>query len=177
VPVVGISSIERNDGSDTATMQWTVLDVDGEVNTDAQILLDGVEVNSNHSCLESTPGAYQCVTLIPLGQTSNTSLYVQLVIRDIELDRNVIADEVFDPSQGGQSGQTSNETDDAGGATVVWIQTILVVVILVGLVLVGLLLRSNKRPAHASEMLTGPSTQEEPQSSGGGLLARAERLK
>ena len=177
LPVVGILSIERNDGSATATMQWTVLDVDGEANTDAQILLDGVEVNSNHSCLESTPGAYQCVTLIPLGQTSNTSLYVQLVIEDVELDRNVIADEVFDPSQGGQSGQPSSETDDAGGTAAVLIQTILVVVILVGLVLAGLLLWSNKRAAHATEVFTGPSTEEEPQPSSGGLLARAERLK
>jgi hypothetical protein len=117
------------------------------------------------------------VTLIPLGQTSNTSLYVQLVIEDVELDRNVIADEVFDPSQGGQSGQPSSETDDAGGTAAVLIQTILVVVILVGLVLAGLLLWSNKRAAHATEVFTGPSTEEEPQPSSGGLLARAERLK
>jgi hypothetical protein len=175
VPVVGITSIERNEGSDTATMQWTVLDVDGEVNTDGQVLIDGNEVSSNHSCLETTPGAYQCVTLIPLGATSNTSLYVQLVIHDMELDRNVIADRVVDPSQGGQTAQPSSEADDAAGAVVVWVQTILVLVIIVGSMLAGWLMWSSKQTAEAS--VTQASTEEEPQASGGGLLARAERLK
>ena len=174
-PVVGITSIERNEGSDTATMQWTVLDVDGEANTDGQVLIDGNEVSSNHSCLESTPGAYQCVTLIPLGATSNTSLYVQLVIHDMELDRNVIADKVIDPSQGGQTAQPSSEADDAAGAVVVWVQTILVLVIIVGSMLAGWLMWSSKQTAEAS--VTQASTEEEPQASGGGLLARAERLK
>jgi hypothetical protein len=150
VPVVGITSIERNEGSDTATMQWTVLDVDGEVNTDGQVLIDGNEVSSNHSCLETTPGAYQCVTLIPLGATSN-------------------------PSQGGQTAQPSSEADDAAGVVVVWVQTILVLVIIVGSMLAGWLMWSSKQTAEAS--VTQASTEEEPQASGGGLLARAERLK
>ena len=93
----------------------------------------------------------------------------------MELDRNVIADRVVNPSQGGQTAQPSSEADDASGAVVVWVQTILVLVIIVGSMLAGWLMWSSKQMAEAS--VTQASTEEEPQASGGGLLARAERLK
>lgn len=177
LPIVGISSIQRNEGSATATMQWSVLDVDEAVNTDGQVLIDGVEVNSNHSCLESTPGSYQCVTLIPLGEVSNASLYVQLIIYDAELDRNVIADEVFDPSQGGQAVPSANDAGDSAGSSVPWVQLTLVGIILVGLVVAGLILWSNRQASQGTNVVTVHTTEEEPATSSGGLLARADRLK
>ena len=40
---------------------------------------------------------YQCVTMLPVSETSSTSFYIQLEIYDAELDRSVIATKVFDP--------------------------------------------------------------------------------
>ena len=56
LPFLSISTIERISGGSSATIQWTILDVDGIANTNAEVLIDGAVVPTNHSCIETVPG-------------------------------------------------------------------------------------------------------------------------
>ena len=176
LPFVAISSVQRLDGGSMATMQWSVLDVDGVANTDAEVFVDSKAVSTNHSCLENTPGVYQCVTLVPLGELTNSSVYLQIKITDHELDRSVLADYVFDPNQA-QQNQTTSPPDVQGGLLQ---QNGMLLLGLTALVLVGVLgwvwrTTSPKPPGNAPASTR--SATEDVTEKTGGLLARAERLK
>ncbi len=176
LPFVNIESVQLLGGS-TANMYWSVTDVDGAVSTDANVSVDNVNVPVNHSCLSSTNGVYQCVTLLPINGDSSTSVYIELEIYDAELGRSVVANIVFDPSSSNatNNGQNDAGQDDAGGlGSGLFVSAGLVLLI----VLVGGAVMFLRGREDVAEVPHVPEPEPvEPESSGGGLLARANRLK
>jgi hypothetical protein len=176
LPFVNIESVQSLGGS-TANMYWSVVDVDGVVSTDANVSVDNVNVVVNHSCLSSSGGVYQCVTLLPITAGSTTSMYIELEIYDADLDRSVLATRVFDPSvsnntNGDQSGPAG---DDAGGLSGVVLAS--AGLGLLGLLVAVLFLRQRQ---DGDVSIMPAAVEDEPTeevSGGGGLLARANRLK
>ena len=150
--------------------------MDGIANTNAEVLIDGAVVPTNHSCIETVPGSHQCVTLIPLGEVSNTSLFVQVKVTDLELDRNVIADLVFDPNAGGSSSSEGVQTEDTSSSSL----SQLAMLGGLAVALLGILFFIVSRTSLSAGSSNEPSTEDAPASDasgGGGLLARADRLK
>tara|TARA_Y100000766_G_scaffold139396_1_gene119845 strand:- start:3455 stop:6142 length:2688 start_codon:yes stop_codon:yes gene_type:complete len=179
LPFVAIESVQGMSGS-TANMYWSVADVDGSVNTEASVSVDGTVVEVSHSCLSSSNGVYQCVTLLPFSPGSATSVYIELEVYDDELERSVIASKVFDPLSDNSSNnqQSESEEDDAEGAlTLIVGAGGFVLVLLAGAAFVFFRSRGEDdvESSLASQRAVEPSTQESTQ--GSGLLARAERLK
>ena len=176
LPFVNIESVQLLGGS-TANMYWSVTDVDGAVSTDANVSVDNVNVPVNHSCLSSTNGVYQCVTLLPINGDSSTSVYIELEIYDAELGRSVVANIVFDPSSSNatNNGQNDAGQDDAGGlGSGLFVSAGLVLLI----VLVGGAVMFLRGREDVVEVPHVPEPEPvETESSGGGLLARANRLK
>ena len=134
----------------------------------------------SHSCLSSSNGVYQCVTLLPFSPGSATSVYIELEVYDDELERSVIASKVFDPLSDNSSNnqQSESEEDDAEGAlTLIVGAGGFVLVLLAGAAFVFFRSRGEDdvESSLASPRAVEPSTQESTQ--GSGLLARAERLK
>ena len=174
LPFVSIESVQGLSGS-TANMYWSVVDVDGEVNTQANVSVDGVIVAVNHSCLSSGTGAYQCVTLLPVPADTSTSLYVELEIYDVELDRSVIANKVVDLSSVGDGGNETSAGEDIGGSgSMAVVAGIGMLLLLVG---TGAVLVSRSRKAATESSAPSAISDEPPASSGTGLLARAKQLK
>lgn len=174
LPFVSIESVQGLSGS-TANMYWSVVDVDGAVNTQANVSVDGVIVAVNHSCLSSGTGAYQCVTLLPVPADTSTSLYVELEIYDAELDRSVIASKVVDLSSVGDDGnETSAGEDIEGSGAMAVVAGIGLLLLLVG---TGAVLVSRSRKATTESSASSMISEEPPASSGTGLLARAKQLK
>ena len=176
LPFVSIESVQSLGGS-TANMYWSVVDVDGAVNTEANVSVDNVPVVVNHSCLSSSSGMYQCVTMLPVSETSSTSFYIQLEIYDAELDRSVIATKVFDPAANSSINDGSEEEVQGDGEG---LSPVFLVGAVVGLLLLGaggvLMLRG--RDGSGVSALPATNEPEPPEHTGGtGLLARAERLK
>ena len=176
LPFVNIESVQLLGGS-TANMYWSVTDVDGAVSTDANVSVDNVNVAVNHSCLSSTNGVYQCVTLLPINGDPSTSVYIELEIYDAELGRSVVANIVFDPtsSNATNNGQNDAGQDDAGGlgsGLFVGAGLVLLVGLIAGVVM---FLRSREDVAQAPHVPEPEPVETE--SGGGGLLARANRLK
>ena len=179
LPFVAIESVQGMSGS-TANMYWSVADVDGSVNTEASVSVDGTVVEVSHSCLSSSNGVYQCVTLLPFSPGSATSVYIELEVYDDELERSVIASKVFDPLSDNSSNnqQSESEEDEAeGAATLIVGAGGFVLVLLAGAAFVFFRSRGEDdvESSLASPHAVEPSTQESTQ--GSGLLARAERLK
>ena len=179
LPFVAIESVQGMSGS-TANMYWSVADVDGSVNTEASVSVDGTVVEVSHSCLSSSNGVYQCVTLLPFSPGSATSVYIELEVYDDELERSVIASKVFDPLSDNSSNnqQSESEEDDAEGALALIVGAGgFVLVLLAGAAFVFFRSRGEDdvESSLASPRAVEPSTQESTQ--GSGLLARAERLK
>ena len=179
LPFVAIESVQGMSGS-TANMYWSVADVDGSVNTEASVSVDGTVVEVSHSCLSSSNGVYQCVTLLPFSPGSATSVYIELEVYDDELERSVIASKVFDPLSDNSSNnqQSESEEDDAEGAlTLIVGAGGFVLVLLAGAAFVFFRSRGEDdvESSLSSPRAVEPSTQESTQ--GSGLLARAERLK
>ena len=175
LPFVSIESVQGLSGS-TANMYWSVVDVDGAVNTQANVSVDGVAVMVNHSCLSSGTGAYQCVTLLPVTGDTSTSLYVELEIYDGELDRSVIANKVVDLSSvGNDQNETATGEDIEGSGSLAIVAGIGALLLLVG---AGAILLGRSRQG-ATEPSVAPTVNpdEPPASSGTGLLARAKQLK
>jgi hypothetical protein len=176
LPFVNIESVQSLGGS-TANMYWSVVDVDGVVSTDANVSVDNVNVVVNHSCLSSSGGVYQCVTLLPITAGSTTSMYIELEIYDADLDRSVLATRVFDPSVSNNTNddQSGPAGDDAGGLSGVVLAS-------AGLGLLGLLVAvlflRQRQDGDVSIMPAAVDDEPtEEASGGGGLLARANRLK
>ena len=179
LPFVAIESVQGMSGS-TANMYWSVADVDGSVNTEASVSVDGTVVEVSHSCLSSSNGVYQCVTLLPFSPGSATSVYIELEVYDDELERSVIASKVFDPLSDNSSNnqQSESEEDDAEGALALIVAAGgFVLFLLAGAAFVFFRSRGEDdvESSLASPRAVEPSTQESTQ--GSGLLARAERLK
>ena len=176
LPFVNIESVQLLGGS-TANMYWSVADVDGVVSTDANVSVDNVNVAVNHSCLSSASGVYQCVTLLPLNGASSTSVYIELEIYDAELSRSVVANIVFDPSSSNttNNGQNNAEQDDAGGlGSGLFVGAGLV--LLMTLVAGAIMFVRRRDDVVETPQISEPEPVEA-ESSGGGLLARANRLK
>ena len=91
-------------------MHWTVADVDGAVNTEAVITVDGMIVDVNHSCLSGGSGAYHCLSQLPLPTTGSSTVLIELEVYDEELQRSVVANIVYEPTT---SNQTSDEPQNA----------------------------------------------------------------
>ena len=175
LPFVNIDSVQSLGGS-TANMYWSVVDVDGVVNTDANVSVDNVNVAVNHSCLSSSSGVFQCVTLLPIDAAA-ASVYIQLEIYDSDLDRSVLATTVFDPSlvnntNGGQSGPSGDET---GGLSSVVLAGAGVGLLVVLVAVLFLRQRNDSVNDVMPAVVQDDSTEES--TGGGGLLARANRLK
>ena len=175
LPFVNIDSVQSLGGS-TANMYWSVADVDGVVNTDANVSVDNVNVAVNHSCLSSSSGVFQCVTLLPIDAAA-ASVYIQLEIYDSDLDRSVLATTVFDPSlvnntNGGQSDPSGDET---GGLSSVVLAGAGVGLLVVLVAVLFLRQRNDSVNDVMPAVVQDDSTEES--TGGGGLLARANRLK
>lgn len=174
LPFVSIESVQGLSGS-TANMYWSVVDVDQTVDTQANVTVDGVVVDVNHSCLNSGAGAFQCVTLLPVPADSSTSFFIELEIYDAGLDRSVIASKVVDPSViGTDQNETSTSEDVEGTGSVVVIAGFGTALVLVGVV--GFMIARSRKEA-AQEATTPVPSEEAPAPTGTGLLARAEQLK
>jgi hypothetical protein len=171
LPFVAIGNIQRVEGSSTATMQWSVADVDGAANTEALVMVNEMTVTVNHSCLSSSSGVYQCVTLLPL-PVSSQPLDIVVSVYDDELDRTAIASFVFDPNSVdvNNGAQDTSGQDESGFTT--WV--LLGLVLLVALAGVGFLVI---RGQSDDEPVVVPSTtipaEETTEGEGKGLLARA----
>ena len=180
LPFVSIESVQSLGGS-TANMYWSVADVDGVVSTDANVSVDNVKVEVNHSCLTSSSGVYQCVTLLPINGDLSTSRYIQLEIYDADLDRSVLATAVFDPSlanttDDGQNDAGQDETGGLNGGLLLGAGFSFLAV-LVGAVMV-FMRKQNEHPEEVSTQgLETVETEVSKSENSGGLLARANRLK
>ena len=174
LPFVSIESVQGLSGS-TANMYWSVVDVDQTVDTQANVTVDGVVVDVNHSCLNSGAGAFQCVTLLPVPADPSTSFFIELEIYDAGLDRSVIASKVVDPSViGTDQNETSTSEDVEGTGSVVVIAGFGTALVLVGVV--GFMVARSRKAAAQQASMPAPS-EEAPAPRGTGLLARAEQLK
>ena len=179
LPVVSFNKVQRLGGLSSASMEWVVSDGDGEANSDGLVFIDGVQVDVTHSCLSSVEGVYQCVTLVPLAATTNDSYTVELEVADAELNRTVVASYTL---PAGLEADEENEValgDDSGSSVgdVGLLLGVLVLAVLVGL---GALMRSGSKPDDAPDVSVADDAdggESEGASSGGGLLARAERLR
>ena len=179
LPVVSINNVQRMGGLSSASMEWVVSDGDGEANSDGLVFIDGVQVDVTHSCLSSVEGVYQCVTLVPLAATTNDSYTVELKVADAELNRTVVASYTL---PAGLEADEENEValgEDSGSSVgdVGLLLGVLVLAVLVGL---GALMRSGSKPDDAPDVSVADDAdggESEGASSGGGLLARAERLR
>lgn len=173
LPFISITNVQRNAGSPTATVQWSILDVDGTASTNAEFFVSENLVASNHSCLENTPGSFQCVTLVPLPLEVNTSVSLKLKLTDEELDRSVIAESVLDLTTPPSSNTEVTTESDGASSTVMLIAggLGLVVVLLLALVV------RRRGGGSATEVPVAAASAEDERATGGGLLARANRLK
>jgi len=168
-PVASISSFQILEGSNTATMQWRVVDADGSINTSGTVLVGGVEVAANHSCLADGPNAAQCVSLLAVPSGLSGSVPIELRLWDEELMRTSVVNFLYDAG-----GNTSLTTDD-GSAAEAGLPTTWVVGGLALLAVGALVL-----------FLTGRSPPEPPMSTRGreeettprmGLLERAQQQR
>ena len=157
----------------TANMYWSVLDVDGAVNTAANVSVDGARVVVNHSCLSSGTGAYQCVTLLPMSSNPSTSLYLELELFDEELGRSVIASKVVELAAPSDEENQTAPGNGASGATATLTAAAMGGVLIIGVLVVVLYRLRSPTGTDASTV----AVEEAPEPSGGGLLARAEQLK
>ena len=180
-PIVSITSVQRLDGLLSASMQWVVSDVDGQVDTNGSVLVDGVPIDVSHSCLSNIDGVHQCVTLLPLSPTSNPSYVVELRIVDEPLNRTVVATYTLEAGATMNTDQDAALGDESGGITGSDV-ALLMVMLALAVVLGALTLRrfgSNDESEVFTDSSDDEAVEESPQSvsSSGGLLARAERLK
>lgn len=175
LPFLAVTSVEMNEASGTATLQWSVTDVDGATSTAARVFLDDVETTSNHSCLENTPGAYRCLTLVSLPESENTSLSIKLKLTDVDLGREVIAEFVFDTSTPSSNGSPSGE--ETAGESGLGASVLVGVMLATIVVLLTLVVRQRSGGGEATTKVAPTELHVPEGDSPGGLLARAERLK
>lgn len=173
LPFVAISAVQRVDGGSTATMQWSLVDVDGTADTNALVLVDAMAVTVNHSCLSSSPGAYQCVTLLPLPATQD-SLNIELSVHDGELDRTVVTSFVFDPDNASSVKDTQDTAAQGGDGLNA--SLLLGALGLLGVLSLGaMVLMKNRSPSNPPvEVHSDTEQPQERTSESKGLLARAK---
>ncbi|MCH1540699.1 MAG: cadherin-like domain-containing protein [Candidatus Poseidonia sp.] len=174
-PVVSVNSLSRIDGGNTATMQWQVFDVDGEVNTQARVFFGADEVAVNHSCLASTVDSFQCVTLLPIPEGVDELILVQVKVTDEALGRDIVATYTFDPGIGSTTTPPTSDTTSSFDLETEWVVGALVLVLALGVGLVRLTRKpSNDSFQHTHLQDSEPTSSTESQ---GGLLARAKNFK
>jgi len=180
LPFASVTSIQRVDGSNTATMQWSVSDVDGVLNTNATVFLDEQEIDVSHSCLNEGLSSAQCVTLIPVSSDLDTIVMVKLKVHDDELDRDVVATYALDLTTSSTNTNSGGGGDSTGSS--VGSQTTLVIAGLVLIVLGGLLMYAVRSRSAGALAQSGIKTVEvevevDAEDEPSGLLARANRLR
>lgn len=176
MPVASIQAVQRLSESNSATMQWSMLDIDGALNTSGVLTINGVEIPTNHSCLFESSTTAQCVTIIPLPDSQSVTKDFKLKLHDDELDRDIVVSYIFEDTQqgGGVTDSNSQEDSTSGLLPPVLIGGGLLVL----LVLLALLARRRGgEESDPSELDEHVMNQDERNTSSGGLLARAERLK
>ena len=180
-PIVSITSVQRMEGLLSASMQWVVSDVDGEVDTNGSVLVDGVLLNVSHSCLSSNDGVHQCVTLLPLSPTTSPVYVVELRIVDEPLNRTVVASYTLEAGATMDTDQDAALGDESGGITGSDVALLMFVLLLA--VVGGVLALRRSGSTSETEIFTHLNDDEvveessQSASSSGGLMARAERLK
>ncbi|HII26960.1 MAG TPA: hypothetical protein HA353_00955 [Candidatus Poseidonia sp.] len=180
-PIVSITSVQRLEGLLSASMQWVVSDVDGEVDTNGSVFVDGVLLNVSHSCLSSNDGVHQCVTLLPLSPTTSPLYLVELRIVDEPLNRTVVASYTLEAGATVDTDQDAALGDESGGITGSDVALLMFVLVLA--VVGGVLALRRSGSTSETEVFTPLNDDEvveessQSASSSGGLLARAERLK
>ena len=171
MPVATITSLQLLEGSQTATMQWRIADVDGQLNTSGTVLVDGQEVSTNHSCLSDTPTQSQCVSLMAFPSGISGSVSVELRLWDDELMRTGVVTYLYDTG-GNASVSTEEDAGVQSGLPTGWLLGGL------GVLLVGALVffLTNRSPPPASPSIHSDARNDsEPAKKG--LLERArERL-
>ena len=180
LPFVAIESVQGMSGS-TANMYWSVTDVDGTVNTEANVSVNGATVDVSHSCLSSSGGVYQCVTLLPFPPGSMTSVTVELEVFDDELEQSIIVTKVFDPLSDNASNDQQSEADEdstEGAITLMVAAGGFVLVLLAGIAFALVRSRGRDEDAEASlDLEADVESTVQDSTQGSGLLARAKRLK
>jgi len=176
MPVASIQAVQRLSESNSATMQWSMLDIDEALNTSGMLTINGVEIPTNHSCLFESPTTAQCVTIIPLPDSQSVTMDFKLKLHDDELDRDIVVSYIFEDTQQGGGVTDSNSQEDSTSGLLP--PVLIGGGLLVFLVLLALLARrrggEESDPSGLDEHVTN---QDERNASSGGLLARAERLK
>ena len=182
LPFASITSIQRVAGSNTATMQWSVSDVDGVLNTNATVFLGEQEIDVSHSCLNEGPSAAQCVTLIPISSDLDATVMVKLKVHDNELDRDVVATYNLDlttSSTNTNSGDEGDSVDSSVDSQTVLFIAGFVLIVLGGLLMYAIRSRStdsmsqNETANVEVDVEVSVEVDDEPS----GLLARANRLR
>ena len=176
MPVASIQTIQRVSGGNSATMQWSMIDIDGILNTSGILTIDGVLIPTDHSCLIESLTTAQCVTIISLPESQTDAMDFKLKLHDDELDRDIIVSYIFDDTQQGGAVTDSNSNEDSASGL---LPSVLIGGgLLVLFILVALLVR--RRGGDESDLSLAEqdtSDEDEIKPSSGGLLARAERLK
>ena len=137
------------------------------------MLVDAMAVTVNHSCLSSSPGAYQCVTLLPLPATQD-SLNIELSVHDGELDRTVVTSFVFDPDNASSVKDTQDTAAQGGDGLNA--SLLLGALGLLGVLSLGaMVLMKNRSPSNPPvEVHSDTEQPQERTSESKGLLARAK---
>ena len=176
MPVASIQTIQRVSGGNSATMQWSMIDIDGILNTSGILTIDGVLIPTDHSCLIESLTTAQCVTIISLPESQTEAMDFKLKLHDDELDRDIIVSYILDDTQQGGAVTDSNSNEDSASGL---LPSVLIGGgLLVLFILVALLVR--RRGGDESDLSLAEqdtSDEDEIKPSSGGLLARAERLK
>jgi hypothetical protein len=181
LPFATVTSIQRVTDSNTATMQWSVSDVDGVLNTNATVFLGEQEVDVSHSCLNEGTSTAQCVTLIPISSDVGDIVMVKLKVHDDELDRDVVATYALDLTT--STADTNSEDEESTGSSINLQTSLLTAGVLLAILASLLVYAVRSRStgaAHQSgvapiepEVEVEIQTEEEPS----GLLARVNRLR
>ena len=110
LPLVSIESVQAS-GS-TANMYWSVLDVDGTVNTAANVYVDGT--GGGEPFVFGSGMGPPCVTLLPMSSNPSTSLYLELELFDEELDEDIVSKVVELAAPSDEENQTAPGTAQVG---------------------------------------------------------------
>ena len=176
MPVASIQTVQRLSEGNSATMQWSMLDIDGNLNTTGILTINGVVTPTNHSCLIESITTAQCVTIIPLPEPQSVTMDFKLKLHDDELNHDIVVSYIFeDTQQGGEVTDSNSQEDTASGLlpSVLIGGGLLVLFILITL----LFRRRGGEESDLPSMEHDVTQEDEVKTSSGGLLARAERLK
>lgn len=167
MPIASISNLQLLEGSETATMQWRIVDEDGQLNTSGTVLVDGQQVSVNHSCLSDTPTQSQCVTLLAFPTGLSGLVSIELRLWDDELMRTGVVDYLYDMG-GNASVSTGDEESAESSLPTAWLVGGLGLLMMGALVLFLII-----RAGSAKESIVHGTVVDDTEPEAKGLLARA----